>query len=65
VELGEHIIDVHSIAVPIRDYTRNVVGSLAVSGPAHRMGTERMEKVIAPLMRKAGLELSHRLGFKD
>jgi hypothetical protein len=29
------------------------------------MGTERMEKVIAPLMRKAGLELSHRLGFKD
>ncbi len=65
VELGEHIIDVHSIAVPIRDYTRNVVGSLAVSGPAHRMGAERMEKVIAPLMRTAGLELSHRLGFKD
>lgn len=65
VELGEHIGDVHSIAVPIRDYTRNVVGSLAVSGPAHRMGSERIEGEIAPLIQKAGLDLSHRLGFKD
>ena len=65
LELGEHIGDVHSIAVPIRDYTRNVVGSLAVSGPAHRMGAERIEKEIAPLMLKAGKELSHRLGFNS
>ncbi|MEO8601283.1 MAG: IclR family transcriptional regulator [bacterium] len=63
LELGEHIGDVHSIAVPIRDYTRNVVGSLAVSGPAHRMSPERLEKEIAPLMQKAGKELSSRLGF--
>ena len=55
----------HSIAVPIRDYTRNVVGSLAVSGPAHRMSSERIEKEIAPLMQKAGQELSNRLGFKS
>ena len=54
VELGEHIAEVHSIAVPIRDYTRNVVGSLAVSGPAYRMSGERIEKEIAPLMQKAG-----------
>jgi IclR family transcriptional regulator, KDG regulon repressor len=65
MELGEHIVDVHSIAAPIRDYTRNVVGSLAVSGPAHRMGSERLEKEISPLVRKAGLELSSRLGFKE
>ena len=65
VELGEHIADVHSIAVPIRDYTRNVVGSLAVSGPAHRMSGERLEKEIAPLMQKAGHELSSRLGFES
>ena len=45
VDLGEHIEDVRSVAVPIRDYTRNVVGSLAVVGPgvplpgrAHREG---------------------------
>jgi DNA-binding IclR family transcriptional regulator len=64
VELGEHIADVHSIAVPIRDYTRNVVGSLAVSGPAYRMTAERIEKDIVPQLGKAGRELSTRLGFK-
>ena len=63
LEMGEHMADVHSIAVPVRDYTRNVVASLAVSGPAHRMGSERLEKEIAPLMQKAGKELSSRLGF--
>jgi IclR family transcriptional regulator, KDG regulon repressor len=63
LEMGEHLSEVNSIAVPIRDYTRNVVGSLAVSGPAHRMGEERIEKEIAPLMQKAGHELSSRLGF--
>ena len=64
VELGEHITEVHSIAVPIRDYTRNVVGSLAVSGPAYRMNSERIEKEIAPLMQKAGQELSEPTGLQ-
>jgi len=63
IEMGEHIADVNSVAVPIRDYTRNVVGSLAVSGPAHRMGVEQIEKEMAPLLQKAGQELSSRLGF--
>ncbi len=64
VEVGEHIPEVHSIAVPIRDYTRNVVGSLAVSGPAHRMNNDRIEKEIVPLMQKASQDLSSRLGFE-
>lgn len=63
VDLGEHIEDVRSIAVPVRDYTRAVVGSLAVSGPAYRLSQERIEKEIVPLMQKAGRELSTRLGF--
>jgi IclR family KDG regulon transcriptional repressor len=63
VDLGEHIEDVRSVAVPIRDYTRAVVGSLAVSGPAYRLSQERLEKEIVPLMLKAGRELSTRLGF--
>jgi DNA-binding IclR family transcriptional regulator len=63
LEMGEHLLEINSIAVPIRDYTRNVVGSLAVSGPAHRMDAERIEKEIVPLMQKAGHELSSRLGF--
>jgi len=64
VEIGEHIEDVNSIAVPIRDYTHNVVGSITLTGPAHRMTAERIEKEIAPLMLDAGQNLSNRLGFK-
>jgi len=63
LDVGEHIEDVRSVAVPIRDYTRAVVGSLAVSGPAYRLSQERLEKEIVPLMPKAGRELSTRLGF--
>jgi DNA-binding IclR family transcriptional regulator len=47
----------------VRDYTRAVVGSLAISGPAYRLSQERIEKEVVPLMLKAGRELSTRLGF--
>jgi len=63
VECGEYLPDVHAIAVPIRDYTHSVVGSLAVSGPAYRIPDERIEKEIIPLMMRAGRELSNRLGY--
>lgn len=65
VELGEHMAEVNSVAVPIRDYTRNIVGSLALSGPAYRMGVDRIEREIVPLMKGTGLDLSNRLGFKS
>lgn len=65
IELGEHLDEVNSVAVPIRDYTRNVVGSLALSGPAYRMGGERIDTELVPLMLKAGQELSNRLGFES
>jgi IclR family KDG regulon transcriptional repressor len=65
VDLGEHIEDVRSVAVPIRDYTRAMVGSLAISGPAYRLSQERIEKEVVPLMLKAGRELSTRLGFES
>lgn len=64
VELGEHIADVNAVAVPIRDYTRNVVGSLALAGPAHRMHRERIESELVPLMQEARIKLSSRLGFE-
>jgi DNA-binding IclR family transcriptional regulator len=51
--------------VPIRDYTRSVVGSLAVAGPAYRIGIERINTEIAPLILEAGRELSHRLGYNE
>lgn len=64
LELGEHIDDVNAIAVPIRDYTRNVVGTIAIAGPSHRMDSARIERDLVPLMRQAGQNLSSRLGFE-
>jgi DNA-binding IclR family transcriptional regulator len=63
VDTGEHVEDLRALAVPIRDYTRTVVGTLAVAGPAYRLQIERLEKELAPLVVKAGRELSSRLGF--
>ncbi len=63
VDSCEFIEDVSSIAVPIRDYTRSVVGSLAVSGPAYRIPGERINAEIAPLILEAGRDLSRRLGY--
>ena len=65
IDNGEYLVDVRSVAVPIRDYTRNVVGSLAVSGPAYRLPSERIDKEIVPLVVKAGKDLSSRLGFHE
>ena len=62
LENGEHLTDVRTVAVPIRDYTRTVVGSLALSGPAYRIGPERLEQELVPLAIKAGKDLSGRLG---
>ena len=62
LENGEHLTDVQTVAVPIRDYTRTVVGSLAISGPAYRIGLERLEHELVPLTIQAGKDLSSRLG---
>jgi IclR family KDG regulon transcriptional repressor len=65
VDVGEYLVDVRAVAAPVRDYTRNVVGALAVAGPAYRLSTDRIEKEIVPLVQKAGKDLSSRLGFHD
>ena len=63
VDDGEYLTDVRTVAVPIKDYTRTVVGSLAVSGPAYRIPNGRIEQEIAPLVMKACRELSSRLRY--
>jgi len=65
VDSGEFIEEVSSVAVPIRDYTRSVVGSVAVAGPSYRIGPERITTEIAPSLLDAGRELSHRLGYNE
>ena len=62
-EKGEFTEDVSSVAVPIRDYTRMLVGSLAVVGPGHRLSDEVIKQDIAPSVLQAGGELSKRLGY--
>jgi len=63
VERGEFTEDVNAVAVPIRDYTRSLVGTLAVVGPMHRFSDDAVNNDIAPMLLKAGAELSKRLGF--
>ncbi len=63
LESGEHLRDVHAVAVPIKDYTKAVVGSLTVSGPAYRIYQERLQNELIPIVVKAGRELSSRLGY--
>ena len=64
VECGEFMADISAVAVPIRDYTRSLVGTLAVVGPGHRLTEESIHSEIAPVLLKAGNELSRRLGFR-
>ncbi len=58
-------LGVRCIAVPIRDYTRRIVGAISVSGPTMRMSDERFSEEIIPLIQKAGQELSARLGYNS
>ncbi|TMA09568.1 MAG: IclR family transcriptional regulator [Deltaproteobacteria bacterium] len=64
LEQGEFMEDVVSVAVPIRDYRRALVGTLAIIGPAHRLNGERIQKETVPLILKGGTELSKRLGYQ-
>ena len=64
VDDGEFMAEVMSVAVPIRDYTRSLVGSLAIAGPAQRLTTDRIQKEVAPLILKCGSEISKRLGYQ-
>ncbi|MEK6602166.1 MAG: IclR family transcriptional regulator [Candidatus Binatota bacterium] len=63
MEQGEFMEEVVSVAVPIHDYTRTLVGSLAITGPAHRLTGEKIQKEVVPLILKGGRELSKRLGY--
>lgn len=63
VERGEFTEEVNAVAVPIRDYTRSLVGTVAVVGPSQRMSDEAIANEIAPALVRAGDDLSRRLGF--
>ena len=63
LEQEEFTPEVSSVAVPIRDYTRMLVGTLAVVGPSHRLTADAIRTDMAPTIVQAGNELSKRLGY--
>jgi len=65
VDQGEFMEEVVSIAVPIHDYTRALVGCLAMVGPAHRLTRDKVEREVAPLILRGGSQLSKRLGYHE
>jgi DNA-binding IclR family transcriptional regulator len=63
VEQEEFTEEVSSVAVPIRDYTRMLVGAMVVVGPSYRLALDVIRDDVAPKILKAGNELSKRLGY--
>lgn len=51
------------VGAPIRDYTRQVIGAISISGPTGRLSPERMNQELIPLVKTAAEEISNRLGF--
>ena len=56
-------IGVCCVGAPIRDYTRRIIGAVSISGPSMRFSAERMEKELIPLVKRAGEDISTKLGF--
>lgn len=63
LEHEETDADVRSIAVPVRDFSRNVVAAVGIVAPVHRLTDERLEKSVISLVQEAGKSLSLKLGF--
>lgn len=63
VDNEELDIGVRCVGAPIRDYTRRIIGAVSISGPSMRFTDERIEKELIPLVKKAGEEISTKLGY--
>jgi DNA-binding IclR family transcriptional regulator len=63
IDNEEMDVGVCCVGAPIRDYTRRIIGAVSISGPSMRFSRERMEKELIPLIKKAGEDISTKLGF--
>jgi DNA-binding IclR family transcriptional regulator len=64
LEHEEADLDVRSIAVPVRDFSRNVIGAVGIVAPSHRLTEERLEKGgLISLVQEAGIAISAKMGF--
>lgn len=56
--------EVRSVAVPVKDFSGNIIAAVAVLGPANRLFEERLEKGgIISLVQEAGRALSAKMGY--
>ena len=55
-------IEVRCVSAPVYDASMQVAGALSVTGPVNRMGDERLNSEIIPMVRRSAEELSRRIG---
>ncbi|WP_169053877.1 IclR family transcriptional regulator [Agromyces sp. H66] len=60
-DLGEYVLGIRCVAVPVRTREGDVVASISVSGPVHRFDDEHVERARAALQ-SAAEQLGVRLG---
>ncbi|ACZ86771.1 IclR family transcriptional regulator [Streptosporangium roseum] len=61
VTLEEYEIGLNAVAAPIRSHDGEVVAAVSASGPAYRLGEERLHD-LAPVLVAGARDISHRLG---
>ncbi|MGB9965591.1 IclR family transcriptional regulator [Halobacterium sp. CBA1126] len=62
LNLGEDLEGIHALAVPLR-YEDELVGSLAVAGPAHRVSRERCETDLLEALRASTNDIELNLAY--
>jgi len=62
LNLGEDLEGVHAVAVPLH-YEDELVGSLAVAGPAHRVSRERCESELVDQLRASTNDIELNLAY--
>lgn len=66
IENEECDLEVRSIAVPIRDFLRNVVAAVGIVAPANRLSDERLKKDdFIKLLSEAGGMISAKMGYSE
>jgi DNA-binding IclR family transcriptional regulator len=63
VDNEELDVGVRCVSAPIRDYTRRIIGAVSISGPSMRFTDERIDNELIPLVKRAGDEISTKLGY--
>jgi len=56
-------LGVRGVAAPIRNYTSQVVGAISISGPVMRFSKARIMDELVPMVKRAGDEISMRVGY--